>query len=71
MLIKELTVSSSTIKYLPATVDDPKQRRPDITVAKQQLGWAPVVPVRIGLAKTVDYFRQVREVSISILRMRY
>ncbi len=59
MLIKELTRSNSTIRFLPATKDDPKQRRPDITVAKENIGWSPKVPVRVGLAKTVEYFRQV------------
>jgi len=56
-LIKELTQSSSTIHYLPKTEDDPKQRKPDITTAKQTLGWSPTVPVREGLMKTIEYFR--------------
>ena len=56
VLIKELTKSNSTIKMLPATKDDPKQRRPDITTAKMQLGWEPRVPVREGLAKAIAYF---------------
>lgn len=60
MLIKELTGSNATIKHLPATQDDPRKRRPDITTAKRELGWSPKVPVRIGLAKTIEYFRQVR-----------
>lgn len=42
-LIKEITHSNSTIKMLPATKDDPRQRKPDITLAGQQLGWKPVV----------------------------
>lgn len=58
VLIKELTGSNSTVKYLPATQDDPRQRRPDITTAKTQLAWNPTVPVRVGLAKTIEYFRQ-------------
>jgi UDP-glucuronate decarboxylase len=57
-LIKEITKSNSTIKYLPANKDDPRQRKPDITVANTQLGWKPVVPVKIGLAKAIEYFRQ-------------
>lgn len=56
-LIKEITKSNSTIKHLPATLDDPKQRRPDITTAKEQLNWEPRVPVRTGLERTIDYFR--------------
>ena len=58
ILIKDLTGSNSTIRALPATTDDPKQRRPDITTAKRELGWSPKVPVRVGLAKTIEYFRQ-------------
>ena len=42
---------------LPATKDDPKQRKPDITTAKEQIGWKPVVPVKIGLTKAIEYFR--------------
>ncbi len=59
-MIKTLTNSSSTVKFLPATQDDPKQRRPDITTAKEKIGWSPKVPVQIGLAKAIEYFSQVR-----------
>jgi UDP-glucuronate decarboxylase len=58
VLIKDITGSNSTIRALPATTDDPKQRRPDITTAKRELGWSPKVPVRVGLSKTIEYFRQ-------------
>lgn len=58
VLIKELTKSNSTIRFLPATKDDPSQRRPDITVAKQQMNWEPKVHVRDGLMKTIEYFRK-------------
>lgn len=44
---------------LPATMDDPRQRRPDITTAKLQLDWEPRVPVRDGLAKAIEYFSKV------------
>lgn len=43
---------------LPATDDDPKKRRPDITVAKEKLGWYPKINVRDGLIKTIEYFRE-------------
>jgi nucleoside-diphosphate-sugar epimerase len=43
MLIKDLTRSNSTVKFLPKTEDDPRQRRPDITLAKRVLGWKPEV----------------------------
>ena len=46
---------------LPATMDDPRQRRPDITTAKQQLDWEPRVPVRDGLAKAIEYFSKVTD----------
>ncbi len=56
----ELTGSKSKIVHRPLPADDPKQRRPDITLAKERLGWEPRVPLREGLAKTVAYFRSVR-----------
>ncbi len=55
-LIKELTHSNSSINFLPATRDDPKQRRPDITTAMEKIGWHPMVNVRDGLIKTIKYF---------------
>jgi UDP-glucuronate decarboxylase len=47
--------SKLVLKPLPQ--DDPKQRRPDITLAKQQLNWEPKVSLNAGLVKTIDYFR--------------
>lgn len=67
MLIKELTKSNSTIQMLPATKDDPRQRRPDITTAKMQLNWEPKVPVRVGLAKAIAYFAKELEESGEIV----
>ena len=61
VLIKELTKSSSVIKLLPATKDDPKQRKPDITVAKTMIGWQPEVHVKDGLVKAIAYFKQELE----------
>ncbi|MFY7953451.1 MAG: UDP-glucuronic acid decarboxylase family protein [Armatimonadaceae bacterium] len=56
--IKRLTGSSSEIVYQPLpTADDPKQRRPDITKAKDILGWEPKVTLEDGLSKTIEYFR--------------
>jgi dTDP-glucose 4,6-dehydratase len=49
--------SSSKIVYRPLPVDDPKQRRPDITRARTLLGWEPKVGLEDGLVKTVDYFK--------------
>ncbi len=58
IFIKELTNSNSTIRFLPATTDDPRKRKPDISVAKRVLGWEPKVHVRDGLIKTIEYFRE-------------
>ena len=52
-----LVGSSSRIVYRPLPVDDPKQRRPDITRARTLLGWQPKVGLEEGLSKTVDYFK--------------
>ena len=56
-LVVELTGSSSPIVREPLPVDDPRVRRPDITRARTMLGWEPKVPVREGLARTIDYFK--------------
>ena len=52
--IKELTGSSSEIVYEALPVDDPKQRKPDITLARELLGWSPEVSLREGLQRTID-----------------
>jgi UDP-glucuronate decarboxylase len=57
MIIK-MTGSRSKIIYLPLPQDDPKQRKPDITLAEKELGWSPKVDSETGLAKTVEYFRK-------------
>jgi UDP-glucuronate decarboxylase len=56
MIIK-MTGSKSKIIYLPLPQDDPKQRKPDITMAQRELNWSPRVDAETGLAKTVKYFR--------------
>jgi len=58
MVIK-MTGSKSKIIYLPLPQDDPKQRKPDITLAKKQLNWAPKVDLETGLRKTIEYFRKM------------
>lgn len=55
--IIEMTGSSSSIVFHPLPEDDPMQRRPDIRLAEQTLGWKPVVPLREGLQKTIQYFQ--------------
>ena len=54
--VLELTGSKSKIVYKPLPGDDPKMRRPDITLAKEALGWEPTIPLRKGLEKTIVYF---------------
>jgi len=56
--IQELTGTSSTIVHKPLPTDDPKQRRPDITLARAKLGWEPKVGLREGLEKTIAWFRK-------------
>jgi len=56
--IKELAGSSSKIVFKPLPPDDPKVRRPDITKAREKLGWEPKVPRKEGLKKTLEYFKK-------------
>lgn len=56
-MIKKLAKSKSKIVYKPCPVDDPKQRRPDITIASTKLGWSPKVKLEEGLKRTIAYFR--------------
>ena len=58
MAIKQ-TGSSSKIIYEPLPQDDPLQRQPDISLAREKLGWEPKVPLEEGLQRTIDYFRGV------------
>jgi len=46
--------------YKPLPSDDPKRRKPDITLAKELLKWEPKVPLKAGLAKTIEYFRALQ-----------
>ena len=57
--IVRLAGSTSTIEFRELPVDDPKQRRPDITRAKSILGWEPKVALEDGLGRTLEYFRSV------------
>jgi Nucleoside-diphosphate-sugar epimerases len=58
-LVLELTESKSKLVFMPLPQDDPMQRKPAIDLAKKELGWEPTVPLREGLVKTIDYFRQI------------
>jgi len=57
--IISLTGSNSQLIYQPLPQDDPKQRQPDISLAKEKLGWQPLVNLEAGLIKTIDYFKKV------------
>jgi dTDP-glucose 4,6-dehydratase len=57
-IIKDLTKSKSKIVFKPLPVDDPKVRRPDITLATTKLKWKPEVSLKEGLIKTIEYFKK-------------
>jgi UDP-glucuronate decarboxylase len=54
-----LTKSKSILRNKPLPTDDPRQRQPDISLAKAKLGWEPRVTLEDGLKETIAYFRQV------------
>jgi UDP-glucuronate decarboxylase len=58
-LVLKLTGSNSKLIFQRLPQDDPRQRKPDITLARSQLGWTPVVSLEDGLKETIAYFRQV------------
>ena len=58
-LVIEMTNSSSKLNFHPLPPDDPRQRRPDITLAQSELGWEPKVALREGLGKTIPYFERM------------
>lgn len=64
-LVLELTGSQSKLDFRPMPPDDPRQRKPDITRAKTQLGWEPTIQLREGLMRAIRYFDQVIQSSLS------
>ena len=58
-MVLKLTGSKSQLVREPLPPDDPKQRQPDITVARDVLGWEPTVHLKAGLARTIDYFEKL------------
>lgn len=66
-MVIEVTGSESDLVYSALPIDDPKVRRPDITRAKQILGWEPVVPLRTGLERVVEFERNNRPHSLTAL----
>ena len=57
-MVLKITGSKSKIRYEPLPPDDPKQRRPDITKARQLLQWEPKIDLESGLRKSLEYFQQ-------------
>lgn len=58
-LVLEMTGSKSQIKFMPLPADDPRQRKPNIELAKEKLAWQPTIELKEGLAKTIAYFETV------------
>jgi len=58
--LRQVPESKSQLVYLPLPKDDPKRRKPDITLAQELLGWTPEVPLREGLSRTIAYFRTLK-----------
>ena len=58
-LVLEVTNRDSTLEFMELPEDDPKQRRPDITKAKNLLGWEPKVDIKTGIQKTADWISKV------------
>ncbi|MEA2990482.1 MAG: UDP-glucuronate decarboxylase, partial [Alphaproteobacteria bacterium] len=58
-LVRDITNTRSTFVTKPLPVDDPKQRCPDIALARKVLNWQPLVPLRVGLERTVAYFSEL------------
>jgi UDP-glucuronate decarboxylase len=54
-----MTGSASRLVFRPLPTDDPRQRQPDISLARQTLGWEPKVQLEAGLARTIAYFTEV------------
>jgi UDP-glucuronate decarboxylase len=59
LVIRLVGNPAATLVEKPLPVDDPKQRCPDISLAKQKLGWEPAIPLEEGLRKTIDWFRSI------------
>eukprot|EP00903_Cladosiphon_okamuranus_P008729 g8361.t1 len=66
-LIKDSVDSESKIIHMDGTKDDPNKRKPDISLAKQELGWEPTVNVKDGIVKTIEYFREELEKTGEII----
>ena len=57
--MRELVGTPLTVRTTSLPEDDPTRRRPDISLARERLGWAPTVPLEVGLERTIRWFREV------------
>jgi len=57
-LVKKLTKSNSRLVTAPLPEDDPRQRQPDVRLAKETLHWEPTIPLEEGLRRTIEYFKE-------------
>ncbi len=60
-----LTSSHSQIVFKSLPADDPRQRQPDISLARNELGWEPQVGIEAGLRKTIDYFTALNGAALN------
>ena len=58
-MVLRLTGSGSELVFLPIPADDPMQRQPDITLAREKLGWAPTIDLETGMSRTITHFRNL------------
>ena len=58
-MVIDLTGSNSNIIYKPLPQDDPKQRQPNINLAKEKLNWSPNIEIKAGLKRTINYFGEI------------
>jgi len=65
-LVVEMTGSRSNLTYLPLPEDDPKQRQPDITLAREHLEWQPTVALREGLKHTIGHFERLLSTGVKL-----
>ena len=57
--VLKLTTSKSKLIFKPLPLDDPRQRQPDLTKAKEKLDWEPLVSLDDGLKETINYFKKI------------
>ena len=69
--VLEVTGSSSKLDFRPLPSDDPRQRQPDITLARTELGWQPKVPLEEGLIKTIEYFDALLKASNRLTHVEF